>query len=355
MSRVAPSILIIGSGLIGTSIGMAMSRAGADVYLIDRDPAVAARAEKLGGGRAALPSNDPDVVIVAVPPRDVAEVAAAALRDWPNATVTDVCSVKGGPMRALSATGADMSRWVGGHPMAGREVTGPDGARRELFNDRVWVVAPSESASAERIAAVMNIALTCGATPVQMSADDHDRAVALTSHVPQVLSSVLAGRVGAASADHVQVSGQGLRDMTRIAASDPALWTEILSANPGPVRQALEGLIIDLEQVRDALAAADPGTLRDMLERGNEGRAAIPGKHGGESTEYDIVPVLIADEPGALSEVFVAAGGAGFNLEDVRIDHVLGRPSGLVEVSVRVGLGDALAAALRERGFDVRY
>lgn len=354
MSALPQRVLIIGTGLIGTSIGMALTRAGVTVHLSDRDPGTAEEAQRCGGGVAEPPSHDPDVVIVAVPPASVARVAAEALRDWPSATVTDVCSVKAGPARELVATGADMSRWVGGHPMAGREVSGPAAARVELFDDRVWVIAPSESVARERVDSVVAIVEACGATALEMTADEHDRTVAVTSHVPQILSSVLAARLAEVDQDRIQVSGQGLRDMTRIAASDPDLWAGIIASNPSPIAEVLDEVLVELSRLRAALDSGDTGQVRDVIVRGNVGVEAIPGKHGGQSAPFDVVPVLIADEPGQLGEVFVAAGAAGFNLEDVRIEHVLGRPSGLVEVSVRAGLGDALADALRARGFDVR-
>ena len=354
MSGLPSRVLVIGSGLIGTSIGLVLRRAGVQVHLLDRDPAVAEEAERVGGGVAGRPDIEPDLVVVAVPPGEVAAVASAAMVEWPTATVTDVCSVKAGPERELAALGGDMSRWIGGHPMAGRELSGPGAARVELFDDRVWVVTPSGTAPRDRVDLVTSMVRACGATVVEMSADEHDRTVALTSHVPQILSSALAAQLVGADPDRVRVSGQGLRDMTRIAASDPELWTEIITSNPVPIADTLDRIAADLAVLRSALEDGRRDEVRRLISQGNHGVESIPGKHGGSSAAYDVVPVLIKDEPGQLGAVFVAAGAAGFNLEDVRILHVLGRPSGLVEVSVRAGLGATLAASLRDRGFDVR-
>jgi prephenate dehydrogenase len=270
----------------------------------------------------------------------------------PNATVTDVTSVKAEPLAAAVAAGADAARVVGGHPMAGRETAGAGSARQDLFDDRVWVVAPLRQSDPQRVEEIRELALTCGAVPVVMTPEEHDRAVALTSHAPQVLSSLLAARLLDADPDAVAVSGQGLRDMTRIAGSDPDLWRAILGANAESVVGVLEAYARDLDDVITRLR--EQGDVAEALERGVEGRQRIPGKHGAAATAYDLVPVIIRDEPGELGRLFVAAGDLDVNLEDVRIDHVLGKPSGLVELSVRPEVTARLVAGLRSLGFEVR-
>lgn len=345
---------IIGAGLIGTSIGLALRRSGRwSIDFEDIDPSRLETARAMCAGESA--SGDVAVAIVAVPPRATADVCAAALARFPAAVVTDVCSVKSDLLHQLEGRGVPLDRFVGGHPMGGREVSGPESARADLLDDRVWVLTPAGSTTSGALDAVRDLVVDCRALPLQMDAEAHDAAVAVTSHVPQVLASTLAALLLDLAPDQVRVSGQGLRDMTRLAGSDPVLWSQILTANAGPVRAALQQLTGRLEGLTAALAdGAGQTASAALIGAGREGRDRIPGKHGGASSDYDVVPVLVADEPGQLAAVFVAAGDAGFNLEDVRIDHVLGRPSGLVEVAVRPGLGAALATALRERGFDVR-
>lgn len=348
------SALVIGAGLIGTSIGLALRRSGRwSVGFEDVDAGHAALARGLCESPASM--DRPDVVLVAVPPRETAEVCAGALRRFPDAVVTDVCSVKSALLDDLTARGIPLRRFVGGHPMGGREVSGPESARADLLDDRVWVLAAADATDLGSIDCVRGLVADCRAVAVEMDAASHDAAVAITSHVPQVLASTLASLLLDLEPEQVRVSAQGLRDMTRLAGSDPALWAQILTLNADPVRTALNELTERLHALSDALSRIDgPEASAELIVAGREGRERIPGKHGGQSSEYDIVPVLIADEPGQLAAVFVAAGEAGFNLEDVRIDHVLGRPSGLVEVAVRPGLGAALIAALKGRGFDVR-
>lgn len=357
MSTPAPrAVHIIGTGLIGTSIGLALRRSDIAVTLEDRDADVLGAAIERGAGTAADEATAPDLVVVAVPPGSVGEAMAAAAGRWTQATVTDVASVKARPLATALGAGADPTRLVGGHPMAGRETTGPAGARADLFEDRAWVVTPTPEASPASRARVAGLVEACGAVPVVMAPEDHDAAVAVTSHLPQLLASALAARLLAVSDDAVRVSGQGLADMTRIADSDADLWTAILEANADPVGRVLDALIGDLVGWREALRAEPMAAeeVRAALARGAEGRDRVPGKHGARQAQYAVVPVLVRDEPGELARLVVATGDLGVNLEDIRIEHVLGRPSGLIELSVREDVGPTLVEGLRSRGFDVR-
>ncbi len=361
-------VLIVGTGLIGTSVALALRRAGVPVLLSDTDPTALSQAALRCADTAPGPWLPPRLVVVATPPGVAAEAIAAALDEHPQATVTDVTSVKGRVVTGVDERGGDPARFVGGHPMAGREITGPAAATADLFEDRPWVVTPTESSDPDAVALVRDLALVCGAVPVVMTPGEHDRAVALTSHTPQILSSLLAARLLAAQPAEVAVSGQGLRDLTRIAGSDAELWTQILTANAGPVADVLSALAADLAAVVQTLRVAESATgfpagaesralatpLREALVRGNLGRNRLPGKHGAAQAPYAIVPVMIADRPGELGRLFVAAGEADANLEDVRIEHVLGRPTGLVELSVRPEQARSLAQVLRVRGFAVR-
>lgn len=347
-------VLVIGAGLIGGSIGLSARRAGVEVLLEDADPVSVRTAVSMGAGRE-LDATIPELVVVAVPPSAAGAVLTEAARRFPTATITDVTSVKGPVLDLARAAGADMTRVVGGHPMAGRETAGPGSARADLFDDRMWIVTAVDESSAERVEQVRDLARLCGAYPIDMSAAEHDAAVALISHVPQVLSSALAGQLQAAPEEHVVIAGQGLRDMTRIAGSDSALWSDILSANSMNVRAALAGIITALQGLHDDLGrAAAPEAAREFLERGGAGRSRIPGKHGSADREFIEVMVMIADKPGELARLFGAVGEVDVNLEDVRIEHVLGKPSGLVGLFVTPEAVPVLVQGLQEREFDVR-
>ncbi len=364
MSPLPEPVLIIGTGLIGTSLALALRRIGVQVWLDDRDPQSLAVAVGGGAGqrldevlaRGGLP-GDVGTVVVAVPPAATAARVIDALRRYPNAVVTDVASVKAPIQRALAASGVTAGRYVGGHPMAGREVSGPAAARADLIDDRPWVIAPSADTEDAAVRAVHALAVAARAVPIVMTAAEHDRAVAVVSHTPQILSALLAARLLDTTDAVVSVVGPGLRDMTRIAASDPDLWVDILSANAAPVTSVLEDVRSELDSVLQALGSIDQGgedVLAEALRRGNAGRLRVPGKHGARPAPTAVVPVVVADQPGELGRLFAAVAEAGFSVEDVRIEHALGRPTGVVEITVAQAAAQPLASALGSSGWEVR-
>lgn len=346
-------VLIVGSGLIGTSIGLALSGRGHTVWLDDANADHVQAAVDMGAGQPMTTDAVPEVVVIATPPRTVATVIERLFDTYVNATFTDVASVKTQPVNEVESFTPASSRFVGGHPMAGRETSGPTGARPDLFVDRLWILTPSRHTDPTRIAQVRQLAEDCGAVVTEMSPEAHDRAVALTSHTPQVLASIMAGLIAGAPAPDIALSGQGLRDLTRIAGSNPLLWDDILGANAEQVDRVLAAFGERLQQVRHALHAG--ASLREMLHVGNAGRDRIPDKHGGSARSDDVViGVTIDDRPGALAALFVAASDAGINLEDVRIDHALGRPVAVVELTVRRDAESRLRELLATGGWRVR-
>jgi prephenate dehydrogenase len=357
-------VRIVGTGLIGASLGMALCRKGFQVSLDDPSPTAAALARDLGAGVLAGDTvGAPDVVVVAAPPDVVAAVVARELSQWPHAVVTDAASVKGAVLTALQDKGVDLSRYVGSHPMAGREKSGAMAAQGDLFEGRSWVVAPGPQASADAIDVVRRIAAAAGSAVLVMTPDEHDAAVAAVSHVPQIAASLVASRLRDLPSGAVALSGQGIRDVTRIAASDPGMWTQILAGNAPAVRGVLESLAEDLDAVLVALRRleSDPGGgsvgARAVLARtvadGNAGQARIPGKHGAAPTTYATVIVVVPDEPGAVGRLLRDVGDAGVNMEDLHLDHAIGQPFGLAEISVLPAAFQPLMAALTSLGWRV--
>ena len=271
----------------------------------------------------------------------------------------DIASIKAGPLSALATRGVDLTRVVGSHPVAGRERSGPGAARADLFVGRPWVLCPTSVTSAAALALARRVVVECGATPVEMSAEEHDRAVALVSHLPQIAATLMARRLLDAPDSYLRLAGTGLRDATRVAASDPALWVQILAGNAPAVRALVQPLIDDLGSLQSALddLARNPTTATDaitaLLSDGRRGRARLPGKHGSPHATYATVPVVIADRPGELARLLVAAGDAGVNVEDISIEHSPGQPVGLVELAVAPNAVQRLAAALRGGDWDV--
>lgn len=356
--------LVIGTGLIGTSAALALSQRGVTVHLTDPDPQQARTAAALGAGTDEAPEGPVDLAIVAAPPAHVAAVLTDAMRRGVARGYLDVASVKGGPRRELEALGLDLSAYIGTHPMSGREKSGPLAASGDLFEGRPWVLTPTRDTDTEVLNLALELVSHCRAVPVVMDADAHDRAVALVSHMPHLVSSMVAARLEHAEEAAVRLSGQGIRDVTRIAASDPRMWIDILSANPGPVADLLADVSADLDETVRALRALQSSDeakrqegsagIEHVLRRGNAGQIRVPGKHGTAPRAYEIVAVLIDDQPGQLARIFADAGMAGVNIEDVRIEHATGQQAGLVQLMVEPKAVPVLSAALRERGWALR-
>ncbi|GAA1944338.1 prephenate dehydrogenase [Nocardioides hwasunensis] len=348
----AGPIEVVGAGLIGTSVGLVCRRLGLDVILRDTSAENLRTAHGLGAGRAPLPGDRPQLVVVAVPPVAIADAIVDALGRT-DAVVTDVGSVKAAPLAAVAAraSAVDLRRYVGSHPMAGSERSGPLAASAALFDGRPWAVTPHEGADPRAVGLVEALVLECGASPRVMSPAEHDRAVARISHLPHLAAVLVAGRLVTAPEEHLALSGQGVRDVTRVAASDPALWRQILEANSTAVLDLLAEVRSDLDELMSAVAADTGADLVEILARGNAGTQAIPGKHGGPARPTRSVFVSVPDHPGELARLFGDAGEIGVNIEDVRIDHDPGRPVGLTELVVDRSSAEHLLAALESRGW----
>ena len=344
-------VLVVGAGLLGTSIALALRRQGVDVALRDVNPENLRIATGIGAANVEADEVDPQLVVVAVPPDHLAEEVAVALRTT-RAVVTDVGSVKGAPLAAVRDLAPDeVSRYVGSHPMAGSERSGPFAGTESLFDGRPWAVTPHEAADPGAVELVTDLARACGATPVTFSPDEHDQAVARTSHLPHLLAAVVAGRLTDAPREHLALSGQGVRDVTRIAAGDPELWQQIVTANTAALTALLHDVRDDVDTLLAALAAGDRARLAGVLDKGVAGQAVIPGKHGGPSRAETTLFVAVPDHPGELARLLADAGEIGVNIEDLRIDHDPGREYGLVELSVAADHVDHLLASLEERGW----
>ncbi len=342
-------VLVVGTGLVGTSLGLALRRRGVEVLLTDRNPEHVRTATGLGAGHR-YAGEPVGLVVVAVPPDHIGPEIARALAET-SAVVTDVGSVKTAPLRTLEAA-AGIERYAGGHPMAGSERSGPLAATPTLFDGRPWAVTPHRTSSAAATAAVEELARLAGASVVRLSPEEHDEAVARTSHLPHLLSVLVAGRLADAPTDHLALSGQGVRDVTRVAGGDPALWQQIVTGNAAAVAGLLTQVRDQLDVLIDAVTTGDRGSLGEILERGVAGTRAIPGKHGGPSRPTVSVFVSVPDHPGELARLFADAGASDVNIEDVHIDHDPARETGLVELVVEESRAEHLHAALGERGWE---
>ncbi|WP_113701676.1 prephenate dehydrogenase [Nonomuraea lactucae] len=384
------TVLVVGTGLIGTSVALALRQRGVRVLLADRDQAAVRLARELGAGEEWRPAPKPgtrtsgspvtgptsgssvagqvsggpygekaDLAVIAVPPAHVASELLDLQRHDAAAYYTDVASVKAEPIQQAGQLGCDLSVYVASHPLAGRERSGPGAARAELFLGRPWALCPTAESSPEARAAVLRLVELCGANPVEVDAAEHDRAVAVVSHAPHVAASAVAARLADATDVALGLAGQGVRDVTRIAGGDPGLWLGILSGNAAPVADVLEAVSRDLAEAANALRALAGGDgtagndITHLLKRGVAGHGRIPGKHGGPAPAYGVVQVVIGDRPGQLAKLFQVCDEVGVNVEDVRLEHAPGLPLGVAEVSVRPEAAAVLSRALHERGWQV--
>lgn len=357
MTFLSGPVRIVGAGLLGTSIGLALTKQGVDVIITSQSAKSVELAIQYGAGRHEKDNDSPSLIVVCVPPQSTAKIIAAELNRFPGATVTDVASVKGSVLEELNKLGAPIQRYVGSHPMAGRERGGAIAGRADLFVGRPWVVTPHESSSAEALGLVRELATALESSVIEVTAAEHDRAVALVSHVPQLISSLLAARLVPAEQQDVDLAGQGLRDTTRIAASDSGLWMQILEENADEVVSVLEEFSGDLAKVITALHNLEnqdaAAALSGVLRAGNQGVERIPGKHGTKHSTYAQVVVMIDDQPGELARLLTEVGDIGINLEELKLEHSPSAQIGLVELYVLPSAEQSLIADLQSRGWRI--
>lgn len=355
------SIAVVGTGLIGTSVALAVCRQGVTVYLSDRDAAAARTAAALGAGLAEEPPEPVDLAVLAVPPSKVGGVLVDVQRRGLARVYTDVASVKSVPERAALNAAPQPARYVGGHPLAGRERSGPLAARGTLFEGRPWVLTPSRLTSPAALERGRRLAELCGAVPLVMTGRAHDDAVALTSHVPHLLASLMAARLQDDPAGVSRLAGQGLRDVTRIAGGDSHLWADIIETNAAALAGVVRDVHADLGRLVPALdALAGHGTVDreegrrtvfDLLDRGIAGLGAIPGARPGPPGSTPALRVAVPGRPGELGRFLGAVAGLGVDAESASVDSAA---DGGFTVRCPVHPSDAgrIAAKLKADGWD---
>jgi prephenate dehydrogenase len=353
-------VAILGTGLMGTSVAMAAARAGASVGGWDLDPETAARAAA-GAGFVASPSleeavSDADVVVVCTPIPTIAPVAAAALAAAPGAIVTDVGSIKGRVLREVAEVAApgDLPRFVAGHPMGGSERSGPEHAAASVVDGIVWVLAVDQAADAAIVDRLEGWIAGLGARPVRMAPARHDRLVAFVSHLPQVASTALMSLAATEEAGEPEIlllAAGGVRDLTRLAASDAALWSSILLANREQIAEAIDLYVDRLGALRDDILSDRGDAVRSTFATAKDARlrlAAKPKVHAGVA----VLQVEIPDRPGALAHLTSTLADGDVNIEDLQIVHSPEGGRGTVHLTVAADEAAGAATALVGGGFD---
>jgi len=345
---------IVGLGLIGSSTALALAEAGWVVTGTDVDPAIVEVALCTGVVVGTERSDDDGLVVIATPAGTVTELAKRELAASPNPSliVTDVAGVKS----SIASEVAD-PRFLGGHPMAGSELRGLAGARADLFQGCTWVLTPTPTTRPETYTALHGILRELGATVVAVDAADHDRLVAVASHVPHLLAGALmneASRVAEQDAVLLQLAAGGFRDMTRIAAGDPDIWPDVLFENRVAVTQSLRDLEERLGSLRAALLGDDHETISDDLHRASAARRQLPGR-ALDSDHLTYLRVAVSDQPGVLAAVTTAASEMLVNIYDIEIAHGIEGRSGTLLLAVDSRQAEAFSALLVARGFQVGH
>jgi len=339
---------IIGTGLIGASIGAGLRRLGWTVTGYDIDEARSKRAVELGATDHAGVDPDAAIAFVATPAGAVAAAATRALGDHPHAVVTDVAGVKGPVVSRLTDP-----RFVGGHPMAGSEQEGVEGADPEMFQGATWVLTPEPQTDPVAFATVRAVVSQLGANVVELSAARHDSLVALVSHVPHLTAATLMNLAADTATEHatlLRLAAGGFRDMTRIAAGEASIWPDVCAENRAGILNALDRLLGALGEIRKVVESSDRAALLGVLERARHARVNLPTGVRSPDTAVE-VRVPVADRPGVLAGVTTLLGEMGINIYDLEIAHSAEGDRGVLVMVVDGSAAERVRAALHEREY----
>jgi prephenate dehydrogenase len=351
-------LALIGTGLIGGSIGLALGKSGFEVVGFDRDRARVEEALEAGAigtvaETVAEAVTGADIAVVAVPVGQVAVTVIEAL-DAGAALVTDVGSVKGPVVEVVEQQRPDLAaRFVGGHPMAGSEQEGLAGADADLFVGATWVLTPTGRTDPQAFARVRAIVASLGAEAIAVAPELHDSLVAVVSHVPQLAASTLMNVASARNDEHtilLRLAAGGFRDMTRVASSHPAIWPDICLANRDAIVHALDGYLDELTRVRAMVAGGERAELLDVLENARAARRSLPVGLPVSETLFEL-RIPVPDREGVIAEVATLAATLGVNIRDFEIAHSLEGRSGVLVLVVGEHGTDALETALHEHGY----
>ena len=338
--------VVVGTGLIGGSLGLALRARGWHVTGRDLDPARAERAVELGALDAVGDDSGAEITFVCTPVSSIAGEARAALGG--GGVVTDVGGVKAPVVAAV-----DHHCYVGGHPMAGSEQEGVDGADAGLFEGATWVLTPTVDTDPNAYALVQSVITSLGADVVALSPERHDELVATVSHVPHLTAATLMA-LAADGADEraavLRLAAGGFRDMTRIASGHPGIWPDICAENRDAIVDTLDRLVGSLSAVREMVAGGDRDGLLATLERARAARVHLPTP-APEPEHLVEIRVPVPDRPGVLAEVTTLLGELGVNIEDLEIAHSAEGARGVIVLVVEDTAADTARRALVARGF----
>jgi prephenate dehydrogenase len=297
--------------------------------------------------------SEPELIIIAVSVDANAKVVIEQLNANPNSIVCDLASVKSDLLLQVEKLSAHPENFVSLHPMAGREVNGAENSRADLFEGRAWIGISDSLKNKKNNEIIESFVSGCGGVLYWLTSKEHDETVALLSHLPQILSSLLASKLNDVDPNKLNLAGQGLRDVTRLAASDAKLWAQILTSNKDSIQPLLKDFIASLTKLQDSLNSTNQDQVATMLNRGITGKARIPGKHGAKNRDYSFLPIVIDDKPGQLASIFNECAKVDVNIEDLSIEHSPGQETGLITLSLSAQDCEKLSEHLISKGFRV--
>ena len=338
---------VVGLGLIGGSIALALRERGWEVYGSDLDDEVSRRAQYEGIISEIGIAQEAEITIVAVPVTASVDVVREML-ETTSGVVTDVGSVKAPICESIHD-----KRFIGGHPMAGSELEGLDAADPQMFDGAIWVLTPDLEADDENFAVVTSLVREVGSEVVALSPTEHDRLVAVVSHLPHLTAASLMSLAQDRSEEHaslLRLAAGGFRDMTRIASGSPRIWIDICQENRVAILEAIDDLNAALNSVRSFIEAEEKTSLESMLQRARESRANLPGRVTDPSALSE-VRIRIPDRAGAAAEVFTLAAELGVNIANFEVVHLAEGNRGVAVVLVDSGVVDMFRGGLIARGF----
>jgi len=343
-------IRIVGSGLIGTSFALSLKSHGHTLEMIDQNAANQRLARDLIGSPG-VGVGDPELIVIATPVDQIFAVLVAEYERYPEARFIDLGGLKSNLLLEVARIPGLNARFLGTHPMAGREIAGPQGARADLFEGRAWILTPSSQTSPAFLASIKELISATGASCFDLEPEIHDERIALVSHLPQALSSLLGAVLADRDEDELTLAGGGLRDTSRLAASSPELWGPLLTLNASEVLPLLESLKGYIDILVNRLESGDAVGVAQLIAQGNIGRSNIPGKHGGKDREYHLLPIVIEDRPGQLAKIFHECEVIGVNVEDLTIEHSPGQETGLVTLALSESDAQKMHSHMVEQGW----
>ena len=325
-------IKIIGAGLIGTSLALGLKGAGYEISIEDEDPQSEEIAQGLIGQGDV--GQMPELVVIATPISTISLLLKEYGSLYPQATLMDIGGLKSEVIAEIEQIPDLSSRFCATHPMAGREISGALAARGDLFEGRIWIWTPTRNSSALAVDRALEVITALGGKKVELTASEHDQTIAGISHLPQIVSSLLSATLLDISDRDISLAGQGLKDVSRLAASNSHLWANLLHSNRRAVGEFPAIYSDYIDDLSISLQNDDLRKTQEILELGRENHARIPGKHGGKKRDYWYLPIIIEDKPGQLAKIFDACALVEANVEDLSIEHTPGQESGLVTLAL---------------------